>query len=115
MVFTFAGQVGRAQLTKNFSNDPVSQLRALIEIPRLEMPSVKMPKLPGLSKPAMPGYNLKKAIENAKALCPLLKPELSLEGERNSNVQVGLQWKITNTVNRMAFDVERSLSDTFKR
>jgi hypothetical protein len=65
-------------------------------------------------KPEMPGYNIKKSIEEGKLKCPLLtaRSTLVLNGERSSDEQVGLQWKTTNTFYSDAFEVERSLGDT---
>jgi hypothetical protein len=108
-------QLVTAQPAKNISADPAAQLRELTLLPRLTMPSVKMPALrESFQKPQMPGYNIKKAIEVAKLKCPFLtaRSTLFLNGERSSNEQVGLQWKTKNTFYSNAFEVERSLGDT---
>ena len=111
----FDMQVATAQPLKNISADPVAQLRQLTLLTPLNMPSVEMPALKqSFHKPEMPGYNIKKSIEEGKLKCPLLtaRPTLLLNGERSSNEQVGLQWKTTNTYYSNAFEVERSLGDT---
>lgn len=108
-------KVASAQPLKNISADPPAQLKQLTVLPGLSMPSVEMPTLKHpVQKPEMPGYNIKKSIEEAKLQCPLLtaRSTLSLHGERSSDEQVGLQWKTTNTFYSNAFEVERSLGDT---
>jgi len=115
LAFVCVGQGVSAQATKNFSADPVAQLKQLVDVPKLEMPTIKMPGLPDLNnKPVMPGYDVKKAIEDGNKMCPLLnaRSTLLLTGERANNELVGLQWKTTNTFNSNSFDVERSLGDT---
>ena len=115
MVLAFTVQEVAAQLPKKFFADPSAQIRQLIQLPRLDMPSIKMPKLPDLAnRPVMPGYNIKKAIEDAEERCPLLnaKSTILLDGQRTSDEQVGLEWKTTNAYYSDAFDIERSLGDT---
>jgi hypothetical protein len=111
----FVMKVASAQPLKNISADPPAQLKQLTLLPALRMPSVEMPTLKHpVQKPEMPGYNIKKSIEEAKLQCPLLtaRSTLLLHGERSSDEQVGLQWKTTNTFYSNAFEVERSLGDT---
>ena len=72
-------QLVTAQPAKNISADPAAQLRELTLLPRLTMPSVKMPTLrESFQKPQMPGYNIKKAIEVAKLKCPFLTARSTL-------------------------------------
>lgn len=109
------GQAVNAQTAKKISSDPAAQLRLLVQAPKLEMPTIKMPAKPDFSnKPVMPGYDIKKTIEEADKMCPLLnlKSTLLLTGERANNELVGLQWKTTNTFSSNSFDVERSLGDS---
>ena len=109
------GQAVSGQTTKNISSDPAAQLRQLVQIPKLQMPTIKMPERPDFTnKPAMPGYDIKKTMEEADKMCPLLnlKSTLLLTGERANNEVVGLQWKTTNTFNSNSFEVERSLGDS---
>jgi hypothetical protein len=109
------GQAVNAQTTKKISSDPAAQLRLLVQVPGLEMPTIKMPAKPDFSnRPVMPGYDIKKAIEDANKMCPLLnlKSTLLLTGERANDELVGLQWKTTNTFGSNSFDVERSLGDS---
>jgi hypothetical protein len=40
------------------------------------------------------------------------EPTIQLEGERNNEEEVGLEWKTTNASQGLYFDVERSLGDT---
>lgn len=109
------GQGVNAQTAKKISSDPAAQLRLLVHVPKLEMPTIKMPAKADFSnRPVMPGYDIKKAIEEADKMCPLLnlKSTLLLTGERANNQVVGLQWKTTNTFSSNSFDVERSLGDS---
>jgi hypothetical protein len=111
----FSIQVVNAQQVKSISTDPVAQLRQLTVLQRPAMPSINMPSLKeSFKKPEMPGYNIKKSMEEGKLKCPLLtaRSSLVLNGERSSDEQVGLQWKTTNTFYSDAFEVERSLGDS---
>jgi hypothetical protein len=115
MAFTFTGKAVNAQLAKNVATDPSAQLKELIRLPQLSMPSVKMPTSSKFfHKPLMPGYDIKKTIEQAKLMCPLLnsKSTILLQGERANDQEVGLQWKTTHAFYSNAFDVERSLGDS---
>ena len=114
-VFMLSGLIVNSQVKKSIKTDPVAQLKQLIEIPPIEMVSIKMVSIPMLSPESLTvGYDIKKDFEDAKMRCPLLhfEPALELDGERNSDEEVGLEWKTTNAFGGLYFDVERSLKDT---
>lgn len=69
-----------------------------------------------LTKPFVASLDLQAQLTKAKNNCPFLQAKnatLSLDGERVKNDLVDLQWKTTNGINNLGFDVERSLDDTF--
>ncbi|MEJ7675639.1 MAG: T9SS type A sorting domain-containing protein [Chitinophagaceae bacterium] len=115
MVCTFFCQIVCSQSVQNNRADPSVQLKQLLQLPLVGLPLLKMPAI--ISKPKMPAiiaFDIAKNMTEAKQLCPFLKfiPALQLEGERNSNENVGLQWETTNGFDTRAFDVYRSLGDT---
>ena len=72
--------------------------------------------VPKIKMPTMVQLDLAAQMRKIKEQCPYLvaqKPTLELEGERNSNNLVQLEWKTTNGWNNREFMLERSLDDTF--
>jgi hypothetical protein len=115
VIAMLSGLIVNGQANKSIKADPVAQLKQLIEVPPVEMVSIKMVTIPMLSPESLTvGYDIKRTVEDAKMRCPLLQFDqtLELEGERNSMEEVGLEWKTTNAFSGLYFDVERSFKDT---
>ena len=114
MAILFIGQAINAQVTKNNFTDPAAQIKQLTQLPAIHLPAIQMPAITTIKKDLTPGYNIKKTIEKGKMNCALLKyqPAIELEGERNSNENVSLEWKTTHNSQGLYFDIERSLKDT---
>jgi len=115
VIAVLSGLIVNGQVNKSIKADPVAQLKKLIDIPKIEMVSIKMVSIPILSPGSLTvGYDIKQIVEEAKMKCPLLHFEstLELKGERNNDEEVGLEWKTTNAFGGLYFDVERSFKDT---
>ncbi len=79
---------------------------------KIKMAGLKSP----LKKPFVVSLDPQAQLTKAKDNCPFLQaknPTLYLDGERVKNDLVDLQWKTTNGINNLGFDVERSFDDTF--
>lgn len=103
----------QSNLDKKF--DPVDQIKQLTRLPDIEAPELELPTLVSYQKiHLIPEFNIAKKLSEARQLCLLnsSKSILELDGERNSNEVVGLEWKATNNFRGVYFNVERSVNDT---